>query len=334
MYNLSDHIEHVYKKNISELIDQLELDKKNNVEEFNINKNNGTKRNITMVVGDCILGRLQSFLSDNYFNKVEFPINSFGFRENCSYFDFLDIHCSSEEKDFLKLDLKDFFSSIDAKLVCENLAKDFERNVKKRVKLEELFFTVITFKGKIPQGFKTSPFISNYFFVRADLRFQKYCDKLNYQYSRYADDIIISSNTGKDFFVGNTIAIAKKILADFNLKLNSSKTKYAKNELVLNGYVISNETRLSQSKLREIRRVLFIMESSVNLDVATDRLNSKKYFSSKISNRIFDLEYLFNYLSGYRSFLISSIQKKETGKWKDTASKLIKRIEAQLLRQE
>ena len=51
-----------------------------------------------------------------------------------------------------------------------------------------------TYEGYLPQGAPTSPYLSNLILRDFDKKIQQICSSLNYTYTRYADDITISSN--------------------------------------------------------------------------------------------------------------------------------------------
>lgn len=218
--------------------------------------------------------------------------------------------------------------------LIETIISDFEYNEKAHKQLKSLLEIVLTYDNVLPQGFRTSPILSNYYLMRADIRIKKYCDKLGFTYSRYADDIIISTSNEK-LVTKKVIVVINSILTDFNLTLNKRKTRLTKNELSLNGFVIKSEVRLSQSKLKELRRVLFIIEhnNSIEPTELVKKINSDLKINTKNKKRSFSHEYLLNYLSGNRAFLISSLKNASaTSKWYETASSLVIRTECAILK--
>ncbi|WP_206911622.1 hypothetical protein IGL98_000934 [Enterococcus sp. DIV0840] len=334
---LYDDLENYFSMSVNELTITTSLEAKDRVEIFSIEKKNKEKREIHSVDTKTTMWKVQNFLNNKYFYQNNFPEYVFGFLKGKSYFGFLQYHVSKKNtNNFLKLDIKNFFGSIDTEVLIEDIVNDFEEDTYKKEELKMLFKVVLTYKDQLPQGFQTSPYLSNYYFLRADLRIKKYCDKLDFKYSRYADDIIISTlSKGEKLFSKGTVSMIDRIIADFDLKLNRSKTRVAKRELVLNGFVISSEVRLSQSKLKELRRVLFIIEHNQckNSDQLLDLINSDKKINSKNKKRYYSTEYLLKYLSGIRAFLISSLKNISTkSDWYKTASKLIVRVEAVILK--
>lgn len=52
-----------------------------------------------------------------------------------------------------------------------------------------------TLNNRLPVGFASSPSISNFFFYDYDNLIESYCREKKYIYSRYSDDLIISSQS-------------------------------------------------------------------------------------------------------------------------------------------
>lgn len=332
--NLYNHLETAYSMSVDELIEKLKIEIPTVVSSFYIEKKNGDSRKIYQVKKDSLTWNVQKFLNNFYFSKIILPECAYGFKKGKSYFDFLEYHVSNGlESSFLKLDIKDFFSSIKVDKLVTRLVPEFENNAEKGKVITDLFVVILSFDGQIPQGFQTSPFLSNYYFFRADLRIQKYCNKLNYKYSRYADDIILSSTDNDKLISSRTIAMIGNIVNDFHLQLNKQKTRISKKELALNGFVISSEIRLSQKKLKELRRVIFIINQCKKQDNIIQKLNSDRNRNEKNKKRDFTKNYLLDYLSGNRSFLISSLKNTNGhSSWYKKAEKLINRIEKSILK--
>lgn len=336
--NLSAQLELYFALSIEKLTENIEAEITTVIEEFYIEKRNSEKRKIHEVKRKSILWSTQKFLNKNTFSEMKFPDYVFGFKKDKSYFGFLQHHVDRKNKKvFLKLDLKDFFYSINVQKLVENIINEFEHKLDKRESLEKLLYLVLTYNGKLPQGFQTSPILSNFYFLRADLRIKKYCDKLGITYSRYADDIILSSALENEEKLSNrTISMVECIINDFDLNLNRKKIKTSKVQLVLNGFVVSTDVRLSQTKLKELRRVLFTIEHSSRKSDKKEilkKINSDKKINYTNRKRNFSHEYLLNYLSGNRSFLISSIKESnKSNDWYKNANNLIQRIEHAILR--
>jgi len=134
----------------------------------------------------------------------------------------------SQNNYFFKTDLKNFFKSIkliDIKNVIENNLnntsildlKTYEENILKLVCVED----------QLPVGFPTSPNITNTFLVSFDNQLEIFCKEKSLTYTRYSDDIIISSKE-KDALenIHNTVDEYIEKYSSKNFKTNPKKTKY------------------------------------------------------------------------------------------------------------
>ncbi|MFF2596464.1 reverse transcriptase family protein [Priestia megaterium] len=139
---------------------------------------------------------------------------------------------------FISLDIKDFFGSINHKLLINLLYYELNKKAKDTInKLEcgKIVSNCSVSKKGIPLGFITSPVLSNIYLKEFDNILYGKLKKLNLKnviYTRYADDLIISFKNSfngesklKSDNVGNIISIVQKLLSRFNLKLNPSKTR-------------------------------------------------------------------------------------------------------------
>lgn len=97
------------------------------------------------------------------------------------------VHLSA--KFLLKIDIKDFFESIDSIQV-----KNAFIYLGFKDEIAQALANITTLDGRLIQGFTTSPVIANMVCTKLDLELDKICRKNKCVYSRYADDISISSN--------------------------------------------------------------------------------------------------------------------------------------------
>lgn len=127
----------------------------------------------------------------------------------------------------LKVDFKDFFQSIKTKKV-ENIFY----NIGYSETVIKILTTLCTFHDELPQGAVTSPYLSNLACIDLDKDISNYCNERNICYTRYADDLIFSSN---DLDLLNELKyninniLKKHRTNNFQIEINSSKTKIIKN---------------------------------------------------------------------------------------------------------
>lgn len=133
----------------------------------------------------------------------------------------LQVHQAAGSRWFLKLDIKDFFPSTTFGLILTAMKHVYPFCVMPS-NLQEAITMLCTRNGVTPQGAPTSPMITNMVMVENDVLITKYCKEHNLVYTRYADDILISSRVSFDWQqVQNDIG---EILSNYELK--TEKTRY------------------------------------------------------------------------------------------------------------
>lgn len=326
-------------------------------ESFEIPKKNGMREIHTPVKNSegMKLIRVQKNLYQNFLCKLPIATPAHGFVKGKNYQTFLEPHLGNFF--FMRLDIENFFPSFSLELLDTVLQEHIENNLAR--------FDVIqlcTLHDKLPQGICTSPVLSNVLFRRVDQRILKYCQTIeegrrqNYDseleqgermvicYTRYADDLLFSSNCF-DFEENlNFLRMIRRILKENGFLINKQKTVMGREKVVLNGYVLDNKLHLSRKKLQNIRRILYFFRDKsleqYRIDrnlfpspTAPDRENVLKKILQDLSSLdlqnhsekiIFDsVAKLIQYLCGYRSWLIAVLQ---TGDGKDSVDKKIRRF--------
>lgn len=298
-------------KNTSTLLNVREIIKTKDsfYQKYSIPKKTG-QRTIYAIKNTSLLYDLQKHLCSEWFNQINLSVNVKGFVKEESYTKYLSEHI---KKDFyLRVDIKDFFPSISANVLRETLS-DFTSSKE----IIDIVIEICTVKNFLPQGAVTSPVLSNIVMRRIDQRITKYCQRFNIIYTRYADDLLFSSNNfnfKKNVFFIKMIA---HILSTKNFKINNSKTIYSQNNISLSGYFLGENIHLSRNKLRFLNSILFFFAISPrshsnkfeinkaifqnpkyidDLNAYLERLSITKLF--KNNNE------LLCFLCGYRAFLI------------------------------
>lgn len=162
---------------------------------FCISKKNGGTRNILAPAPRLkfIQRKLLEILyecEDDYLQEKKVPNLSFGFRRDSSIYDNAYRHRS---KSFvLNLDIKDYFDQFNFGRVRGFFIKD------QRFLLDPNVATTIAqiacFEDKLPQGSPCSPHIANLCSSFFDQRMVRFLRPLKCRYTRYADDITISTD--------------------------------------------------------------------------------------------------------------------------------------------
>lgn len=327
-----------YTKNILK-VDILDQDKKieffNELEtyisesylKFQIPKKDGM-RDISAIDRSSILYYIQKNLNKNFLAKIPLSSAAIGFVKGKSYNDFLAQHIG--KKSYLRMDIKDFFGLISKKHIKESLTEFVQGN-----DIIDSIVNICMFEGKVPQGAVTSPTISNIIFRRIDQRIIKYCQsiqniriaKKNYKeniiYTRYADDMLFSSdvlNFKENRYFSKMI---KNILSDNEFKVNYNKMYYSSDSISLSGFVVENDVHLSRKKMKNINSILYFFDKRIKYDKTKFNINTDKIKDTQIIKQVNELNLktlnrekinfennaqFINYLCGYRAFLISFLK--------------------------
>ena len=207
-----------------------------------------------------------------------------GFRKGMKTRDTAKVHAG--KKIVVTLDLRHYFNSIKQK----HLNKLFLEHFKYPDQVARYLSELCTFKFFVPEGAPTSPSISNligYFYFDEALR--KIAEEAEFVYTRYADDITIS--TDKDFKktehtdkdgnvyvkseIDDVINKMSDILSSNGFKLNTRKTKVYRTparQYVL-GMVVNEKPDLLRRKREMLKCILHNMsQNSIAEEAAkTDR---------------------------------------------------------------
>ncbi|MCW0345887.1 hypothetical protein NB703_003980 [Pantoea ananatis] len=265
------------------------------------------------------LKTIHNFLSRFVFSEM--PVRKdivFSYRKEVNITDAVRPHCKS---DFIfKTDITNFFPSISANAVSEKLekycaqistvdAEDVRDNIERIVYL-------CTLNKRLPVGFASSPSVSNFCFYDYDNLIESYCREKNYIYSRYADDLIISSQS--EINKENITADLSTILTSdalLRLSLNHKKTKIItkKYERKILGVSILNNGKMTVSKTTkndiEVKLHLLKTDREKLVDyTGMDEMSSILSIAGVLSqiNNI-DKDYLYHLRRKYGNAIISKL---------------------------
>jgi len=201
------------------------------VKTFPIDKKNG-KRIISQPSSRLKL--IHYWLIENIFKKMPVHETAMAFQES------LDIRKNAikhkRNKYFLKLDFKDFFPSLKFSDLIPYLDKWCQQNNGYNGKDEELYKAIETAcfnkLNRLPIGYPSSPIISNIIMFDFDVYLIKELESKMEQfgkvvYTRYADDLIFSTN--QRLVCKKVMKIIKEKLKSMDspkLRINNSKTRF------------------------------------------------------------------------------------------------------------
>lgn len=212
--------------------------------QFTIKKKNGSERHIS--APDPELKEIQSKLSDllqdclNNIRENSKEENNFshGFERNRSIITNAEKHKS--KKWVLNIDLSNFFDEFNFGRVRGYFLKN--KNFSLNTELSTLIAKIACHQDKLPQGSPCSPVITNLILLSLDRRLSNLCNRAGCTYTRYADDITISTNK-KEF--------PRKIIKSHNENSIDLNKKFLK-EIISSGFQINlNKLRLFDRKCRQ-----------------------------------------------------------------------------------
>lgn len=199
----------------------------------------------------------------------------------------------------LKIDIKDFFSNIDAHAIYSLFyALGYTSQVAR------LLTGLCTLNNGLPQGAPTSPLLSNLVMRDFDDAVFAHCVERNIFYTRYADDMAFSANTDD---VKNLIPFIRKELKKYRLEMNEKKTTFAGpgGRKYVTGIVVNERLNILRDDRKKLRQEMYYIRkfglnghlrktensNSNYVDRLFGRLNFA-FFVTKESHFLDDMRYL------------------------------------------
>lgn len=230
----------------------------------------------------------QSWLLENVLGKLEIHEAAMAFRAGRSICDNAAQHAGRAI--VIRVDLKDFFPSVGFKRV-KRLYESFGYNEG----VSSIFALLSTeaprvamnFDGKkyhvaigdraLPQGACTSPALTNVLCRTLDARLTGVAQKLGFTYTRYADDLVFSTDNTEGDPVSQILHWARQIIRECGLQINEEKllvmrksSRQAVTGLVVNAQD-ADGPRLSRADLKRFRAFLHHYER-FGREVMTEKL--------------------------------------------------------------
>lgn len=180
------------------------------------------------------------------------------YQPNTSIKDHASPHAS--KRYLLKIDFKDFFPSIKSEDFCLHLERHASIDRESIEMLARIFFwrPKKTDALVLAIGAPSSPWLSNTILFEFDTRVVEYCKAKDIVYTRYADDLALSTNSPQ--VLSNALAMIRSICAELaypRLTINEEKTVFTSKKFnrTLTGLVLSNDGSVSigRDRKREIR---------------------------------------------------------------------------------
>ncbi len=171
------------------------------------------------------LKSIQRKIKDKILKPIPLPDNIFGGVKGKSNIANAKVH--QGKKFHLCTDLTSFFPSISYKLVFKMFRSfDFSTDI------ASLLTKLTTYKGHVPQGAPTSTHIANLVFLPIDLQLINECEQSNIYYTRFIDDLSLSSQKDFKSKAGQLLEI---VYCQF--RISNRKTVYSDKPVEITGIV-------------------------------------------------------------------------------------------------
>lgn len=219
---------------------------------FTIPKKRGGIREISAPYP--FLAQIQRAVFETYLSQCVFPDFVCAYVPERSALTHASFHLGTRE--LLKLDIKDFFPSINRQSIHEV----FERLGCSSTEAAALS-SICTLNDKLPQGASTSPILSNLVFLKLDRRLNRLARSFELKYSRYADDLVFSG----DFVPRGLARTVERIISEGGFELNMAKTqlKITPGKRIVTGVSIATGTAKAPKEFkRKLRAQIHCLEKA------------------------------------------------------------------------
>ena len=254
---------------------------------------------------------LQRWLNRNIFSQLPVHDAAFAYKRGVGITNNARLHYKNNY--LLKIDFSNFFPSIkrkDVKTVLESHLAD------KLLDLEEedigITLDIVCKQGALTIGAPSSPVLSNVILYDFDCFVSTLCEKEQVTYSRYADDLFMSTNQPNK--LAKILTVIRQNLQERSspkLIINEKKTVFTsrKRRRVATGIVLTSDGLLSigRDKKREIRTLIYLYSTN---KLPPDKVSYLKgYLAFAIS---IEPEFIARVRQKYGENIISQVMREET----------------------
>ncbi|KPL04652.1 MAG: hypothetical protein AMJ73_04060 [candidate division Zixibacteria bacterium SM1_73] len=230
------------------------------------------------------LSKILKLIKERLLDGIELPECMHGYRTGRDYISNACVHVGKNI--ICKLDIKNFFPSIHHGRVF-NILMDL--GCSKQV--AKLLTRLVTCDNHTPQGFNTSPTLSNIVVSNLARRLQGLCNHYRLTLTIYSDDITISGNIEQKKFEGlfykELLPIIEEIIKQEGFSLNFGKIKLVKrrDSQKVTGIIVNKKPNIPKQKRRELLSTIKEYQmNGVSISHDSDLLKVKQSLRGKIAN--------------------------------------------------
>jgi RNA-directed DNA polymerase len=229
---------------------------KRNYSYYDIPKRDGTQRKVYHP--SPVLKTLQYWLVNKIFNKCKVSNHSFAYSKGCSIKNNAEFH--KDNNYILHMDIEKYFESITKSHIINMIHSN--KAELEQFSLDEsdikLINSICLYGTHLVIGSVCAPRISNCVMYNFDIELNELLAKYGHiKYTRYADDIIISS---KNYLNYEIVDVVNNLLVKYNFKVNHSKTRFMSmaNRRKITGLILDkNRVSVGFKMHKEIKQMLY-----------------------------------------------------------------------------
>ncbi|NFE73839.1 RNA-directed DNA polymerase [Clostridium botulinum] len=203
---------------------------------------------------------VQEWIKNKILDSIPISDSAMAFRKGKKYGIKKNAELHKNNQYILKLDFENFFSNINKEKVFYIFKSIGYNNT-----ISDILTNICTYNKSLPQGAITSPSISNIVCKMLDSRLEGLSNKRNITYSRYADDLIFSSND--EVLLKRTTKVIFDIINDEGFYINKEKIRfiYPQMRKSITGLLIAeNRVVVPKEMKRKVRAMIHNMIASAD----------------------------------------------------------------------
>lgn len=218
------------------------------------------------------LKRVQRWILDHVLEPVALAEPAHGFRTGRSIVSNAVPHVAAAA--VVNVDLRDFFPTVTYRRVKGLFGKlGYSEEVATvlallcsepeiiEAQLDGITYYVARGERRLPQGAPTSPAITNALCRRLDRRISGWATRHDFAYTRYADDLTLSTRA-KDARIGSCLAFLRKVVAAEGFHVHPDKVRVVRRgrRQEVTGVVVNERPAVPRVELRKFRALLHHIE--------------------------------------------------------------------------
>ncbi len=245
----------------------------NHYRTFKIPKRSGGIREITAPYPALL--ECQYWIYENILKTIKIHPSAQGFTLDKSIITNSLFHVN--QKQFLKIDLKNFFPSIKINRIITVFKQLGYPN-----KVSFYLARICCYNDELPQGAPTSPILSNIIAKQLDNRLLSFSKKMNLRYTRYADDLAFSG----DNINPKHLSYITGIIEDAGFEVNNEKTILQQHDgkRILTGISIAGtKLKIPRNYKRQLKQEIhFVREYGLTSHILKLKIRHPNYLHSLI----------------------------------------------------